>query len=241
MQDSNVTTVLMIRHTDVHNPANIIYGRLPRFGLSALGRNQARSVADFLEGRQIAALYSSPQLRARQTADIINQTLQLERIRISRRLSEVMTGYEGQSNSILGGKFNFYDQPARSSDESIAMIWRRMAAFVDSIVRRHHGQTVAAISHADPIMILRAGVLGRPLMIESLQGQYYPLKGSITALSYVGDSRRPILVYRTPAEISHNTDSTETEKNTVYQQLIDADDGHHSRSGAATPWIPSGG
>src|SRR6516225_10132882 len=96
MQDSNVTRVLMIRHTDVHNPANIIYGRLPRFGLSALGRNQAKSVADFLEDLPIVALYSSPQLRARQTAEIINRTIQLPRIHTSSRLSEVRTGYEGQ-------------------------------------------------------------------------------------------------------------------------------------------------
>jgi broad specificity phosphatase PhoE len=122
MQNSNVTRVLMIRHTDVENPENIIYGRLPRFGLSSLGESQAKSVASFLEGLPVTALYSSPQLRARQTAEIVNRTLHVERIHVSRRIAEVLTGYEGQSNSILGGKLNFYDQLARPQDESIVMI-----------------------------------------------------------------------------------------------------------------------
>jgi broad specificity phosphatase PhoE len=238
MQDNNVGTVLMIRHTDVHNPSNIIYGRLPRFGLSTLGLNQAKSVADLLEGWPVAALYSSPQLRARQTAAIINQALHIDRIHISRRISEVLTGYEGQSNSILGGKFNFYDDLARTEDESITMIWSRMATFLDVIARRHPGQTVAAISHADPIMILRAGILGRPLVIESLQGQYYPLKGSITEFSYVGESRRPLVVYHTPAEGSH-TATANRDTSAQSPDSVDAHNGHHSRSGAATPWIPS--
>ena len=35
MTDSDpVTTILFVRHADVHNPEDIVYGRLPRFGLT---------------------------------------------------------------------------------------------------------------------------------------------------------------------------------------------------------------
>lgn len=238
MQNTNVTSVLMIRHTDVHNPTNIIYGRLARFGLSELGRDQARKVAGYLEGLPISALYSSPQLRARQTAAIINERLELDCVRDSRLLAEVLTGYEGQSNSILGGKFNFYDRPARPGDESIAMIYRRMSRFLKMARTKHPGQMVAAISHADPIMILRAGVLGKPLVIDSLHGPYYPSKGSITGFAYTESIADPIVVFRTPAEGPYETEGGS--KSTTVQDTPepDAQNGHRSRSGAATPWIP---
>ena len=65
------TVVLVVRHTDVHNPNNLFYGRLPRFRLSALGQEQAERTAAYLAGTPITAIYSSPQLRARQTARVI--------------------------------------------------------------------------------------------------------------------------------------------------------------------------
>src|SRR5947209_20583375 len=69
------TDIYVVRHAHVHNPHDILYGRLPRFRLSELGLEQARKVADFLSGRNIEAIYSSPLLRARQTAEMIAQSL----------------------------------------------------------------------------------------------------------------------------------------------------------------------
>ena len=65
------TTILLVRHADVHNPADVVYGRLPRFGLSSVGREEATRTAATLAGEPLAAIYSSPQLRARQTAETI--------------------------------------------------------------------------------------------------------------------------------------------------------------------------
>jgi broad specificity phosphatase PhoE len=109
-----------------------------------------------------------------------------------------------------------------------------MAAFVDFLRKRHHGQTVVAVSHADPIMILRTGTLGRPLVIDSLQGKYYPLKGSITEFSYCAESSRPIVVYRTPAEGSAPVTESSDE---AREGTVRASENGHVR--ARSPWIPS--
>lgn len=165
-------------------------------------------MASFLEGVPVSALYSSPRLRARQTAGILNEWLHCPTIHISRLIDEVLTGYEGQPGTILGGKFNFYDVLAREGDESISMVALRMARFLNLMHRRHREQTIVAVSHADPIMILRAAILGLPLVIDILRGQYYPAKGSIMQFSFTSDVDKPIIVYRTPApETSSESDA----------------------------------
>jgi broad specificity phosphatase PhoE len=199
LQDNSLTLILMVRHTDVHNPNDIIYGRLPRFRLSTVGREQAEQVARFLARRRVDELFASPQLRARQTAQIISRYLDTNRIHISRLIAEVRTGYEGQPNKMLG-QISFYQPLARPTDETIPMIFDRMSHFLERVRKRYAGRTIVAVSHADPIMILRAGVLGLPLTTESLRGQYYPSKGSVTIFAYPNGIAKPIILYFTPAE-----------------------------------------
>jgi broad specificity phosphatase PhoE len=199
MEDNKATTILMIRHADVHNPAGVVYGRLPRFRLSDLGKQQAREIADHLSGLAVGAIYASPQLRARQTARIIAFRVGCSVIHVSTLIDEVLTGHQGKHNSIHG-KLNFYEDPADPSDESIAMIAGRMERFLRQVRRRHGGQTVIAVSHADPIMILRAKVLGLPLVIKSIQGQYYPTKCSIMQFRYAGDIPEPEVTFDAPVK-----------------------------------------
>ncbi len=53
------TIIYMVRHTDVHNPGDILYGRLPRFGLGELGWKQAEVTASVLAETAVGAFYSS--------------------------------------------------------------------------------------------------------------------------------------------------------------------------------------
>ena len=188
----------MVRHADVHNPLGVVYGRLPRFGLSDIGLRQAEEIATFLSRLHVDDIYASPQLRARQTAGIIGKQVGVETVRVSSLIAEVRTGYQGRSNSSLNGKVNFYDNPASPDDEGISAIARRMKQFLDRTATRHRGHTVIAVSHADPIMILRARTLGLPLVIGSIQGRYYPSKCSITQFSFLDGDSRPIVSYHAP-------------------------------------------
>jgi len=62
------TAISFVRHGEVYNPDNIFYGRLSGFRLSDNGNYQAVQAAETLNGSQLAAIFSSPLLRARQTA-----------------------------------------------------------------------------------------------------------------------------------------------------------------------------
>ena len=50
MNQPPVTVVHLMRHGEVHNPEGVLYGRLPGYQLSALGRSMAETVARFLAG-----------------------------------------------------------------------------------------------------------------------------------------------------------------------------------------------
>jgi broad specificity phosphatase PhoE len=196
LSEPGVTTVLMVRHADVHNPDNLIYARLPRFHLSDVGRGQVRLLAKALGTLNVAAIYASPRLRARQTAAVLASNLGIARVRRSSLIDEVLTGYQGKPYSALTGKVNFYDNPAHPDDETIPRVARRMRSFLALAQARHPGEVILGVSHADPIMILRAKALGLPLVIKNIQGRYYPAKCSLMQFSFPPGQDRPIVIYR---------------------------------------------
>ncbi len=63
-----VTQISFVRHGHVHNPGAVLYGRLPGFRLDRQGVQDAQRAGRALRGKNITAIFSSPLLRARQTA-----------------------------------------------------------------------------------------------------------------------------------------------------------------------------
>ncbi|MBV9282020.1 MAG: histidine phosphatase family protein [Chloroflexi bacterium] len=177
------TTVCVVRHAEVYNPRDIVYGRLPRFGLSERGRHQAEAAARFLDARPVSALYTSPLLRARQTARILTQYHSTVVPRVARALIEVRTGFQGSPNTILKPGFSFYEPRQHPDDETMQDVFDRMLRFLQRVARRHSGGTVVAVSHADPIAILRVGLEGRALTAANLHSTVYPERASITQIT----------------------------------------------------------
>lgn len=169
----------MVRHAHVHNPQDILYGRLPRFGLSEEGRNQAETLARFLSTREVAAIYTSPLLRARQTARAIGRYHPGVSVHTSTALLEVKTGYQGSPNTILKPGFSFFEPLKGPGDETMSDVWTRMRRFLERASRRHAGERIIAVSHADPITIMRVGLLDQPLTVENLHGAVYPGRASV--------------------------------------------------------------
>lgn len=159
------TTVWLARHGEVHNPRRVLYGRLPRMQLSTQGRREASALAEFLRPRPLAAIYSSPMLRARRTASIILAGhSHIQRLRIDSDLQEVHTAWQGQSlESLAQIDFDFYAHPFAPTDESLHMIRDRMLRWVHRMLRRHAGAEVLGVSHGDPILILAGAVAGLEL------------------------------------------------------------------------------
>ena len=65
---SEQTIVHLLRHGEVYNPDKVLYGRLPDFHLSELGREMAERIGEVLQRRDIALITSSPLDRAQETA-----------------------------------------------------------------------------------------------------------------------------------------------------------------------------
>jgi broad specificity phosphatase PhoE len=182
------TTIILVRHADVHNPNDIVYGRLPRFRLSALGEAEARRTAEALCAAPPAALYSSPQLRARQTARIIAAQYPGLEIHVTRLLAEVLTSWQGRPNAEMAVRqFNFYDPLHHPDDESLEDIAHRLVRWIALMLRRHPGAVVAGVSHGDPLMVVRLLFSGQALTPANLRRpEEYPAKGSITRLVFEG-------------------------------------------------------
>lgn len=188
------TDIYVVRHAHVHNPDDIVYARLPRFRLSDLGWEQARKLAAFLSGRHIQAIYSSPLLRARQTAAAIAQSFPGMPMHHSSLILEVRTGYQGKPNSIMKPGFSFYEPLVEESDESMEAVYGRLSRFLQRVVRRHAGQTVVVVTHADPITIMRLGLLQLPLTVSNLHSTVYPARASINLVTLTPE-REPVLTY----------------------------------------------
>lgn len=179
------TTILLARHAEVHNPTGVLYGRLPGFGLSDEGWRQAERLSAALLVEPIAAIYTSPLLRARQTAEVIARNHPRAPLRRSALITEVFTSWQGSPASKLFS-VTFYDPPKLSTDESMFHIARRMRRFVGRMVRRHPGETVAAVSHGDAISIYLMTLRGAELSEKQLRQSRtdYPDRASINKLEF---------------------------------------------------------
>jgi broad specificity phosphatase PhoE len=159
------TTVWLARHGEAHNPSELLYVGLPRIRLSQEGQRQADALASFLEPRPLAAIYSSPMLRARKTAAaILRRQSELARVRIDRDLLEIQSGWQGEPlTSLERIDWDFYAHPRSEMDESLQHIHDRMQRWLKRMLRRHAGQEVVGVSHGDPILILVGSLRGLPL------------------------------------------------------------------------------
>src|SRR6185437_2789969 len=137
------TTIYLIRHGEVKNPDGIIYGRLPHFGLSALGKKQAEQTAEFLKDKKISEIYSGPLDRVKQTAEIIQKVLGLEEIHILDQITEVRTSYEGKKFKSLDKlQSEVYLKPLDPSDEKLDDIAQRMLIFLHGVINKNEGKQV---------------------------------------------------------------------------------------------------
>jgi broad specificity phosphatase PhoE len=158
-----ITTIYLIRHGEVYNPQDIYYGRCPRFQLSEKGRTQAQAAAAVLAGQPLAAMYSSPLLRARQTAREISAPHGSLELRFSRLLLEVKLPYDGQSNEVARAiNWDLY-HAIDPEYEQPADVLRRMRRFLNRVRRQHPGRHVAAISHHHPILFTTLWAMGKPV------------------------------------------------------------------------------
>ena len=143
------TTLYLMRHGHVHNPDEILYGRLPGYFLSDDGIAQAHAAGSWLAGKSVSAIYCSPMERAQQTAGIVAEYMRELKPVVDKRLIEVYTPYEGQKTAKLAAKGWDLYSGNKAPFELPADVLIRVLDFFDAMLQRHAGDAVVAVAHGD--------------------------------------------------------------------------------------------
>jgi broad specificity phosphatase PhoE len=186
-----MVTVHLLRHGEVHNPDRVLYGRLPGFGLSDLGKRQAEAAADWLAGRDLGYLVCSPLERARQTAAPIAARTGLE-VHVDDRLIEADNYLQGRR--VAGGQGLFRDprnwryfvNPFRPSwGEPYAQIATRVLAAARAAGDGAEPREAVCVSHQLPIVAARRRAEHQRLFHDPRKRQC--ALASVTSFTFDGD------------------------------------------------------
>lgn len=201
------TTLYLMRHGHVHNPAQILYGRLPGYHLSELGRQQAHAAGRWLQDKPLAAIYSSPMERAQQTADIVAGYHKGLKPVLDERIIEVLTPYEGRPTAELeAANWDLYsgNQPPY---ETPAMVLKRVHDFFELMLARHGGESAVAVGHGDILVFPWLHAQGcnpeahlKGKLIQHKLPEEYPATASIMTFIFSDSPREtaPKVSYRRP-------------------------------------------
>jgi broad specificity phosphatase PhoE len=162
----------LVRHGEVDNPTRVLYGRIPGFHLSELGRRMAQSAADAFAGRDIRALYASPLERAQESAAPWSKAFELD-IRSEPRIIEPANKFEGtrvRFPQVLAQPhvWPWVVNPLRPSwGEAYRSIADRMNAAMRDAWNAADGGEVVMVSHQLPIWMVARRAHGEPLFHDA--------------------------------------------------------------------------
>jgi broad specificity phosphatase PhoE len=189
------TRLILIRHAEPHEDMRgRVYGRLD-VELSADGQEHAIRLAGMLAGTAVAAVYTSPSLRAVATAAPLAGSLGLHTVAVD-DLRELDFGdLEGLSPAEVADRYpavvRWTDSPSAvdfPGGESVAALRARSLRAAREIVDRHDSETVAVVSHA---VVIRAIVADALAMHEDALFRIDQVYGGITVIDWFGD--RPLV------------------------------------------------
>jgi probable phosphoglycerate mutase len=195
------TIVLLVRHGLTPTTGVVLPGRAAGLHLADEGRRQAEAAARRVaQLRRVAAIYSSPLERARETAAAIGRARQLP-VRVERDLVDLDVGaWTGLRLSRLRRKREWRAVQTHPSGfrfpdgESFLEMQARVTAALDRLVAQHRGATIVAVSHADPIKAALAHALGVPL---DLFQRIMIAPASVSAIAYGAETPRVLTVNST--------------------------------------------
>jgi probable phosphomutase (TIGR03848 family) len=163
--------VLLVRHGATPTTGKVLPGQAAGLHLSERGRAQAAAVAERIGalGKAPTAVYASPLERTRETAAPIARALGV-RVRTAPGLLEVDVGEWTEKPLARLSRTPQWATVQRwptafrfPGGESFAELSVRSMDAVLCLVAEHPGQTIVAVSHADPIKAVMAAAAGIPL------------------------------------------------------------------------------
>ena len=169
----------LVRHGQTDwNLAGRWQGQSPQApGLNEAGRAQALALRSQLAGKQVAAIYSSDLLRARQTAELLAEPLGLP-VNLDPRLREMDLGdWEGLLSNEISARFPKLlverdCNPIHTSaprGETPECVGERVASALDDIVMKHCGEPVLIVAHG--ISLAAILCLARDIPLDQIYEQ----------------------------------------------------------------------
>lgn len=192
-----MTTFLLVRHGETDAAGRFVTGWKTGFHLNETGKLQVRRLAQSLSGLTMQAIYTSPLERAVETAEMIGQSLGLSPVTRD-DLGESRFGeWEGKTFVELSqdprwASFNTTRSLVRApGGELMLEAQTRMVRAIENLRDRHPNETVAVVSHLDPLRSLIAHCLGIPLDLL-LRFEMNP--GSVSIVRYFDDQPRVLCI-----------------------------------------------
>lgn len=186
--------ILLIRHGRQNSPLCNV--DVP---LSEEGKRQAELLAERLEQIKADAVWSSDLIRARETADIINEKLQTARV-IREDLKEISFGdMEGLSDEVIADRFEDFLRGRAKMEQDMAFpggecardVLNRVLPVIHEILAEEY-DTVVVVTHGGVIRSLVAYYLGMDLARVPLLGSQLENCG-ITEFRYRKSDGRMLL------------------------------------------------
>lgn len=226
-----MTTILLVRHGEndwvkKHRLAGWIEG----IHLNENGRQQATAAAERLAPLPVKALYSSPVLRCRETADAIANRLNLP-VNTLDSMGEVRYGeWEGKKIRKLAQKkewFTVQFYPSRMQfpgGESLRAVQMRGVEAIEALAQSHDDQDIiVVVSHADIIKLVLAYYLGvhidlfQRIIVSPASVSVLHLSGNgVVRIGRVNDDGplqpppKPVKKQKKPKEKSEKSDNGDT-------------------------------
>ncbi|HEX2135702.1 MAG TPA: histidine phosphatase family protein [Microvirga sp.] len=163
------TTFFLVRHAAHDRVGTVLCGRMPGVGLGALGREQARRLAERFANETVASVQSSPLERARQTAEAIAARV-AQSVEISDEIAEIEFGsWSGRSFEELSGdpRWTAWNSSRALSrppgGETMLEAQARIVRAMERLRAAYAERSVVLVSHGDVLKAALLYHLGLPI------------------------------------------------------------------------------
>jgi broad specificity phosphatase PhoE len=166
-----MTRLILIRHGETEWNETKRFQGISDIPLSSKGREQAESLARSLEREPLEAIYTSPLIRARQTAAFLARHHSCP-FAVIEDLRELNQGrLEGLTGEDLRRDFpefltKWLEEPGETvlpGGESLGDLQRRAWTAIEDVIGRHPEKTVVVVAHSFVILTILCRALELPL------------------------------------------------------------------------------